>query len=200
MQAISSGVTKARWISCYHQLLFEGKASQRTRQFGSLALPTTESWSLGLLTLNPAALLEIRSAPTYHRYFQYLKWNTLDITFFKQVTTFAETDSGIEAFEADYRSKVGQIWCHLWAFALPLMLHMNGVISSNTWHLKLSVVESLMLEMNDSILKYRWSVVDVLPTQLWGSPWNNAHLWLWVGHQNPKLQHFEKDPNINLVL
>ena len=68
--------------SLQHQQLsfFEGKASQRTRQFGFLASPITESWSLDLLTLNRGALSEIRSDPSYHHsdhsedhYFQYLK-------------------------------------------------------------------------------------------------------------------------------
>ena len=68
--------------SLQHQQLsfFKGKASQRTRQFGFLASPITESWSLDLLTLNRGALSEIRSDPSYHHsdhsedhYFQYLK-------------------------------------------------------------------------------------------------------------------------------
>ena len=160
MQATSSGFTHSRQSYAIAYIImtnfFSGKASLRTRQCGFSALPITESWSLDLPTLNLAAQLgtrlasifrivgrEVRSNIIYEILCKHLKGSII------QVTTFAETDSGIEAFEADYRSKVGLIWCHLWAFALPLMLHMNGVISSNTWHLKLSLVSCGIINVRD---------------------------------------------------
>ena len=49
----------------HHDQLFAGKASLRTRQCGFLALPTTESWSLDLPTLNLAAQLGTRLASIF---------------------------------------------------------------------------------------------------------------------------------------
>ena len=73
----------------------------------------------------------------------------------RQVTTFAETDSGIEAFEADYKSKV--------------------------WLQQQSPSEAIgILVYDNNCHCHHLSVVDVVPSKLWRSPRHIDNLRLWV--------------------
>ena len=73
----------------------------------------------------------------------------------RQVTTFAETDSGIEAFEADYKSKV--------------------------WLQQQSPSEAIGILVYDINRQcHHLSVVDVVPSKLWRSPGHIDNLRLWV--------------------
>ena len=72
-----------------------------------------------------------------------------------QVTTFAETDSGIEAFEADYKSKV-------WPRQQPPYTAIGILVYDNNCHC------------------HHLSVVDVVPSKLWRSPRHIDNLRLWV--------------------